>query len=97
MSWVGTLMPLLEPPDPQHIGDTMINENEKIKQLEARIKELEIKCEELQADLVGIDEDIAIPYNMARAICELQEEFVKQFPTTYMVNIINAPTKVGMN
>ena len=97
MSWVGTLMPLLEPPDPQHTGDTMTNENEKIKQLEARIKELEIKCEELQADLVGIDEDINIPHNMARAICELQEYLSNKDPSFFCINRINAPTRVGMN
>jgi len=67
----------------------------KIKQLEARIKELEIKCEELQADLVGIDEDIAIPHNMARAICELQEH-LRDKGDFYPINRINAPTRVGM-
>jgi len=96
MSWVGTLMPLLEPPDPQHIGDTMTNENEKIKQLEARIKELETKCEELESELEQLDDDIAWNHLTSRAICELQEYLSDKDPSFFCINRINSPTMVGM-
>jgi len=94
MSWVGTLVPLLEPPDPQHIGDTM--KNEKIKQLEARIEELETKCEELENELENMDSDITSNHKMARAICELQEYLNNKDPSFFCINRINAPTMVGM-
>ena len=70
--------------------------DEKIKQLEARIEELETKCEELESELEEMDGDITSNHKMARAICELQEELRRKFPDLYLINIINAPTMVGM-
>ena len=87
-------MPRQENPDPQHIGDTMTDE--KMKQLEARIEELETKCEELEAELEEMNGDITSNHRLARAVCELQEELEKQFPTIYIANKIHAPTMVGM-
>lgn len=96
MSWVGTLKPQLEPPDPQPIGDTMTNENEKTKELEARIVELEELVQQLNDEIDVVVNESVVVKNMARAVCELQEELLKQFPAIYIANKIHAPTRVGM-
>ncbi len=94
MSWVGTLKPQLEPPDPQLIGDTMTNE--KIKELEARIIELEELVQGLNDEIDVMMDENRTTNKMARAICELQEELRRKFPDLYLINKINAPTMVGM-
>ena len=96
MSWVGTLKPQLEPPDPQLIGDTMTNDNEKIKENEARIIELEELVQTLNDEIDAMMDENRTAHTLARAVCELQEELVKQFPTIYIANKIDAPTRVGM-
>lgn len=75
---------------------TMTDENEKTKELEARITELESMCEELESELEDIQSAIVSNSMIARAVCELQEELEKQFPTIYIANKIHAPTMVGM-
>tara|TARA_R100001509_G_scaffold144963_1_gene101436 strand:+ start:1401 stop:1622 length:222 start_codon:yes stop_codon:yes gene_type:complete len=67
-----------------------------IKKLEERIKELESKCEGLENDLDDLIEENAKMAKLARAVCEIQEELVRSNPTIYIVNKINAPTRVGM-
>ena len=96
MSWVGILKPQLELPDPQLIGDTMTNENEKINELEARIIELEEIVETLNGEIDVMMDNNSVANNMARAVCELQEQLKKQFPTIYIANKIDAVTRVGM-
>ena len=86
MSWVGTLKPHLEPPDPQLIGDTMTNENEKTKENEARIIELEELVQTLNDEIDAMMDENRTAHTLARA----------QFPTIYIANKIDAPTRVGM-
>jgi len=77
--------------------------NEKTKELEARITELEKLVQTLNDEIDAMNDeledmngDITSNHKMARAVCELQEELVKQFPTIYIANKIDAPTRVGM-
>ena len=92
-------MPRQENPDPQYIGDTMTNE--KVKQLEARIDELQKKLKDLDAEasarIDALEEDLYNATKLARAVCELQEELQRKIPDLYLINKINAPTRVGMN
>lgn len=68
----------------------MINMSEnKIEKLEERIRQLE-------NDLDEMVEENAKMAKLARAVCEIQEELVRNNPTIYIVNKINAPTRVGM-
>ena len=61
-----------------------------------RIKELEDKIRQLENDLDDLIEENAKMAKLARAVCEIQEELVRSNPTIYIVNKINAPTRVGM-
>jgi len=70
--------------------------DEKIKQLEARIEELETKCEELESELEEMDGDITSNDRLARAVCELQEYLRGKDSSFFCINIMNAPTRVGM-
>lgn len=69
----------------------MINMSEnKIEKLEERIRQLE-------NDLDEMVEENAKMAKLARAVCEVQEELEKQFPSIYIANKIKAPTRVGMS
>lgn len=69
----------------------MINMSEnKIEKLEERIRQLE-------NDLDEMAEENAKMAKLARAVCEVQEELEKQFPSIYIANKIKAPTRVGMS
>lgn len=67
-----------------------------IKMYDKRIKELEDKIRQLENDLDDLIEENAKMAKLARAVCEIQEELVRSNPTIYIVNKINAPTRVGM-
>ena len=69
---------------------------DSIEELKEKVERLESENRELRADVNGIDEDIEVHHKLARAVCELQEELVRSNPTIYIVNKINAPTRVGM-
>ena len=70
--------------------------NEKIKQLEARIIELEELVQELNDEIDVMMDENRTTHKLARAVCEIQEELVRSNPTIYIVNKINAPTRVGI-
>ena len=70
---------------------------ESIEELKEKVERLENENRELRADVNGIDDDIKFNHKIARAVCELQEEVQRNMPEVYIINKINAPTRVGMN
>lgn len=67
-----------------------------IKMYDKRIKELEDKIKQLENDMDDLIDENTKLAKIARAVCEIQEELVRSNPTIYIVNKINAPTRVGM-
>jgi len=63
---------------------------DKIEKLEERIRQLENDLDEM------VEENTKMA-KLARAVCEVQEELEKQFPSIYIANKIKAPTRVGMS
>jgi ElaB/YqjD/DUF883 family membrane-anchored ribosome-binding protein len=63
---------------------------------ENKIEKLEERIRQLENDLDEMVEENAKMAKLARAVCEIQEELVRNNPTIYIVNKINAPTRVGM-
>lgn len=70
---------------------------EIIKELEARIEKLEFEVKALNEELDEKEREEANVAKMARAICEMQEEMMRNNPSVCIINRINAPTRVGMN
>ena len=70
---------------------------EIIKQLEARIEKLEFEVKALNEELDEKEREEVNVAKMARAICEMQEEMMRNNSSVYIINRINAPTRVGMN
>ena len=70
---------------------------DSIEELKEKVERLEKENRELRADVTGMDDDIEVNHKIARAVCELQEEVQRNNPTIYLINKINAPTRVGMN
>jgi len=67
-----------------------------INMSENKIEKLEERIRQLENDLDEMVEENAKMAKLARAVCEIQEELVRNNPTIYIVNKINAPTRVGM-
>jgi len=63
----------------------MSKELEKIKLLESRVKALENELEEL-----------ASYYDLAKAVCEIQNELKNLHPNLNLFNQIYAPMRVGV-
>ena len=87
------MKPQWELPDPQNYGDTMTEQEDYIRKLEARIEKLEKKVNTINADLNSLEDDMISGSNLAKAIHEIQQEMQKQGIT--IINPIYAPTKVG--
>lgn len=64
---------------------------------ENKIEKLEERIRQLENDLDEMVEENAKMAKLARAVCEVQEELEKQFPSIYIANKIKAPTRVGMS
>ncbi len=64
---------------------------------ENKIEKLEERIRQLENDLDEMAEENAKMAKLARAVCEVQEELEKQFPSIYIANKIKAPTRVGMS
>ena len=86
-------MPLLEPPDPQPIGDTMTEK--RMEELEARINELNEQVRSLRLRVRELEEEEASFLKLAQAISELQDEVAKANPDIMLINRLHIPTKVG--
>jgi len=87
------LKPQWEPPDPQNYGDTMTEQEDYIRKLEARIEKLEKKVETINADLNSLEDEMPMGGDLAKAIHEIQQEMQKQGIT--IINPIYAPNMVG--
>ena len=82
----------------------MTDKEDKIKKLEERIKYLEEmnaalakKVNNLNADLDSLEDDMISGAKIARAVCELQEEMNRRFNDVYIINKVDAPTRVGQH
>lgn len=87
------MKPQWEPHDPQNYGDTMTEQEDYIRKLEARIEKLEKKVETINADLNSLEDELPMGNDLAKAIHEIQQELQKQGVT--IINPIYAPTMVG--
>jgi len=68
-----------------------------INMSEDKIEKLEERIRQLENDLDEMVEENTKMAKLARAVCEVQEELEKQFPSIYIANKIKAPTRVGMS
>jgi len=80
----------------QELGVLKDKWNEEIQSNAERITELEELVQSLNDEIDVMMDNNSVTNNMARAVCELQEQLEKQFPTIYIANKIDAVTRVGM-
>ena len=69
--------------------------------MEEEIKQLQDKAIELEQKIKGLERDLDILFEidnakLARAVCEIQE-YLRDKGDFYPINLIKAPTMVGMS
>ena len=68
--------------------------------LESQLKKLTFEVNDLRYKIKGLEKDLDILFEidsakLARAVCEIQE-YLRDKGDFYPINLIKAPTKVGM-